>query len=320
MAPMALPKPTMLNSMVPCISKVNTSRKMSCSSRKNSVSVPALVAGTLFLILIPAFSSLQGARDDLVRELMQEHQWADAQVECTRALLLDPANPELRLNRALIQLQRSQHPAEALETLSALEQDKAVPASLRNRAALERGRQALLQNDPCEAIRHFRFAFEHADSYECFLQAGCFLGMTFNAHHELLADFPDLKVPLLTARELWTPELRRECTITPIMNTSPGILSIPGSMVVAFYRFAVSPALGARCSLQPSCSEYFRQASAKHGLLGIPIQADRFIREPSVVSAAEKPVLVDGKTRIADPLSDHDFWLEPKQRKQQIPR
>ena len=247
----------------------------------------------------------------LVAQLMHEKQWADAWVECNRALLLNPDQPDLLLNKALIQLHRPDGMESALQILNTLQNDETLPQPLRNKAALQLGQQALLRNDPREAVNHFRFAFEHADSHQTFLQAGCFLGMTFNRHHELLRENPDLQAPLLTARELWTPALRQACTIQPETANTPGLLSIPGRMVVAFYRFAVSPALGARCSLEPSCSEYFRQASAKHGLLGIPIQADRFMREPSVVSAAEKPVLINGKIRFADPLSDHDFWIDP---------
>ena len=55
------------------------------------------------------------------------------------------------------------------------------------------------------------------------------------------------------------------------------------------------------------------QASRAHGVLGVPIMADRFIREPSVVSAREKPVAMpDGRIRYADPLSDHDDWMKRK--------
>ena len=53
------------------------------------------------------------------------------------------------------------------------------------------------------------------------------------------------------------------------------------------------------------------QASRAHGLLGVPIMADRFVREPSVVAAAEKPVTMpDGRIRYADPVADHDFWMK----------
>ena len=86
----------------------------------------------------------------------------------------------------------------------------------------------------------------------------------------------------------------------------------PARAFIAFYRTQISPAIGSRCSLEPSCSEYFLQASKKHGLLGIPLIGDRFIREPNVTQAAEvlfeRP---DGSIRIADPVVNHDYWFTP---------
>jgi len=80
--------------------------------------------------------------------------------------------------------------------------------------------------------------------------------------------------------------------------------------IVRMYRRWVGPAIGARCSLTPSCSEYFLQAGRRHGWLAFPMMADRLVREPSVVAAAE--VRIAG--RIADPLEDHDGWMVPRRR------
>ena len=91
-----------------------------------------------------------------------------------------------------------------------------------------------------------------------------------------------------------------------------GTVALPARTFITFYRTQVSPAIGARCSLEPSCSEYFVQAVRKHSLLGFPIIADRFFREPSVLAARAKPVVMpDGHIRYADPVSDHDFWMHP---------
>ena len=90
-------------------------------------------------------------------------------------------------------------------------------------------------------------------------------------------------------------------------------VAFPSQMFIGFYRSQISPAIGARCDLEPSCSEYFVQAVRRHGALGVPIIADRFFREPSVFAAAEKPVVMpDGRIRYADPLCDHDFWFEKR--------
>lgn len=79
--------------------------------------------------------------------------------------------------------------------------------------------------------------------------------------------------------------------------------------IVRSYRRWISVAIGSRCSLTPSCSEYFRQAARRHGWLAFPMIADRFVREPSVVAASN----VRAGTPIPDPLEDHDAWL-PRRR------
>lgn len=79
--------------------------------------------------------------------------------------------------------------------------------------------------------------------------------------------------------------------------------------VVGFYRVFVGPAIGDRCVLEPSCSRYFLEASRKHGVVGVPMTADRFVREP-VVSGSDRQVCKpDGSWRHPDPVSDHDFWF-----------
>ncbi len=76
--------------------------------------------------------------------------------------------------------------------------------------------------------------------------------------------------------------------------------------LVGFYRAVVASAIGNRCVLEPSCSRYSLQAARERGWLGLPMTADRLIREPSVVEAAEKPVTDSrGFIRYADPVSDH---------------
>ena len=80
--------------------------------------------------------------------------------------------------------------------------------------------------------------------------------------------------------------------------------------VVGFYRFAIGPAIGSRCALEPSCSRFFSISCRKHGWIGVPMTADRFVREP-VVSAPDRPWVVDanGNWRHPDPVDDHDWWF-----------
>jgi len=82
--------------------------------------------------------------------------------------------------------------------------------------------------------------------------------------------------------------------------------ALPVRAMVAFYRSTVAPALGSRCVLHPSCSAYSLQAAKERGWLGIPMTADRLIREPTVVNTKAHPVgRRDGRTYYADPISDH---------------
>lgn len=80
--------------------------------------------------------------------------------------------------------------------------------------------------------------------------------------------------------------------------------------VVSFYRTFVGPAIGARCVLEPSCSRYFLEASRKHGILGLPMLADRLVREPDA-SAPDRPwaQTPSGQWRHPDPVADHDWWF-----------
>ena len=81
--------------------------------------------------------------------------------------------------------------------------------------------------------------------------------------------------------------------------------ALPVKALVGFYRFAVAPALGSRCSLHPSCSAYSLQAARERGWLGLPMTADRLIREPDVVGARQAPFRKNGRTLYPDPVSAH---------------
>ena len=55
------------------------------------------------------------------------------------------------------------------------------------------------------------------------------------------------------------------------------------------------------------------QALRVHGIVGVGAMGDRFIREPSVVSAREKPIIIHGQGLYADPLSDHNGWMKGRE-------
>lgn len=258
-----------------------------------------------------AWTAVASAADPLAlaRQLMEQQSWGDARKESLRVLAETPQAPEARLIVSLSNLNLSNRVDESQANLNSIMLDTNAPMTIRTQAAYVLGQQCWKAGSKHAAANCFRFAFENAQSHAMFLQAGCSLGMLLNTDLSLLSTFPEVEMPLLASRDLWTDQLRND-VVPPRPPRSGGLLSLPGQAVVDFYRFFVSPALGQRCSMLPSCSEYFRLASLKHGILGIPIQADRFIREPSVVTAGENTVIVDNHVRYADPLEDHDFWME----------
>lgn len=76
--------------------------------------------------------------------------------------------------------------------------------------------------------------------------------------------------------------------------------------LVAFYRSVISPAIGSRCVLEPSCSRYSLEAAKKNGWLGLPMTGDRLVREPVVVQEAAQPVTdKNDRIRYADPVDAH---------------
>jgi putative component of membrane protein insertase Oxa1/YidC/SpoIIIJ protein YidD len=87
------------------------------------------------------------------------------------------------------------------------------------------------------------------------------------------------------------------------------IAAAVGHAVLDLYRSQIRPAIGQRCSLQPSCSEYARQALSRHGVVGVALIGDRAIREPDVVAAQADPVVINGRRFYRDPLDAHDGWL-----------
>lgn len=95
-----------------------------------------------------------------------------------------------------------------------------------------------------------------------------------------------------------------------LVETSAPQAPLPIRLFIALYRTQISPALATRCPLTPSCSEFFLQASARHGWLGPALGADRFFRESSFIGDMSRLVETpEGELRYADPVEDHDFWL-----------
>ena len=215
-----------------------------------------------------------GRRARLVAELLAESAGAEARAEAARL--------------------RAELPAEADAALA-----PSAPA-----LALERG-----------SFEGFSEAFRTARDPRVFRVAGCALSRAFAADPALAAAHEDLAERVALCEGSWSEADRADAARLARADAAPaprgGIGGWLARRVVGFYRAFVGPAIGARCALEPSCSRYFLLAARKHGLLGVPMTADRFVREP-VVSAPDRPWVrnADGAWRHPDPVEDHDWWFD----------
>ena len=270
--------------------------------------IPGLVPGIFFFAW--TLNAAAGTPLELAAELFGEGNWLAARTESLRvqAETSRPENDRARLLAEVSSLLLGTGRPEAKAALAALWQEKAADPETRCMAAYEFGRAEWADRGQEAALAGLKFAYLHTRDTPLFWRAGCSLYQFLDANNSLRQRELETWHSLQVCRETWPAEVWDECR--PAMSAGPSLASLPARWIVKFYRAEIGPAIGSRCDLQPSCSQYFLEASRAHGLLGIPIMADRFVREPSVVAAKEKPVtLPDGRIRYADPVSDHDAWM-----------
>lgn len=241
----------------------------------------------------------------LASDLFAEGDWQACRVECMRLVTAFPACWDAHLMQAIAE----QHTGlDRRDALLALADNPAVPASCALRARYEWARVMWRAGEWQEAFAGFRLVFNQTASENLMIRSGCSLGILLRRYPALARYYPELLPQVRTLRRFYTAAILDECELREL-TPSLARTGLPGQWLVKFYRRQIRPAVGERCALSPSCSEYARQAFQKHGILGLAMMADRFFREPGVVAAAEKPVDVNGKRYYADPLSDHDEWL-----------
>ncbi len=269
--------------------------------------IPGLWLGILFFFA-PA-SRL--AATPLVRELIDERQWPAVLAESRRVLATDPADETGRLGAALASLfvaprgTDTQANRAALESLRQLADDARNP-DIRAMAAYELGVRAQLAGDWPQARHHLRLAFLARGPVELTLKSASRLEKC--RRHVPVID-ATLAQQVRTCATQGGRAIRRACTDEDrARRPHPPLAAMPSRAIVTFYRAAVAPAIGSRCSLSPGCSAYFLEASRKHGLLAFPMIADRLVREPSVVIEARHPIHDGQKFRYADPVEAHDYW------------
>ena len=295
--------------------------------RTGSRRIPGLAPGILFFavfaFLSGAFAAAAGSPTALAEALVEEEDWAAARIEARRAEAASNADAADAARARLIQgiaALRAGDVTGAENLLPPLWQLEDAPADLETSclAAYEWGRSLWARRQFAPAAEALAYAFRHTRDPELFWLAGCSLHFLLDEAADVAATIPGRAGQVEFAAPAWPDRVWRRCNPRTsgmreaARNGVPALFSLPGRAIVRFYRAQVSPAIGSRCSLTPSCSEYFLQASRKHGLLGVPLIGDRFIREPDVVNAHEPLVeQPDGAMRIADPVEAHDFWMEP---------
>ncbi|HMP76667.1 MAG TPA: membrane protein insertion efficiency factor YidD [Kiritimatiellia bacterium] len=242
----------------------------------------------------------------LALELAEEGDWTGARREALRVLAEQPEDDAALLLAADCALQLDPRAESARRVVEHLSMQSSNDA-LRARAAYRAGRAHWAAGDRRAAWTAYARAFQQAEDRALFLRSGCAMFLLRREDESLGAEDPALLQQLASCRNLWNFELRDEVRVRP-----PGAKTIsanPATWVVGFYRTQVRPAIGHRCSLKPSCSEYFLQASRAHGVLGVPLLGDRLVREPDVVKYAEDPVESGGRTYHRDPLENHTYWM-----------
>ncbi len=265
-------------------------------------SIPARCAGMLFffaLVCLPASADIR-----LALELVEQGDLLAARREATRAVQMNPGDDRALLLAAEIAL--SMRPDdEAARRVAVHLSENVGDTGVRARAAYLAGRSAWTIGDRGQAWRYFSAAFRSAEDRDLFLRSGCALFLLRREDARLGEKDVALLQQLASCRNLWTFELRDE--VRPATKATPR--GGPATWMVGFYRAQIGPAIGHRCVLDPSCSEYFLQASRAHGWVGMPMIGDRLVREPGVVQAAEEPVERNGMIRFRDPVENHTFWF-----------
>jgi len=79
-----------------------------------------------------------------------------------------------------------------------------------------------------------------------------------------------------------------------------------------FYQDYISPVIGDRCVMEPSCSQYAIDAIRKHGcVIGSVMTSDRLIHEANEMDEAPVIETPEGQ-RYYDPVEANDFWWDKK--------
>ncbi|MDD5520209.1 MAG: membrane protein insertion efficiency factor YidD [Kiritimatiellae bacterium] len=272
--------------------------------------VSLAVSGTFLFLLILVFPlkcTGETCPESLAVDLFAEGNFGVCIQECSRLIAEDKGNETVLLLQAVAKMRSGKDNKVELKNIT--ESPHYSPATA-NMARYELARAHWKSGNIRNALEQFKKLFESSDQGPLFLRAGCSINLLIKQYPELAEHVCDIKNQLDTCSSLWSGKIIDECRISPA-GKKESIAGTPVQWMISFYRSQISPALGRRCSLQPSCSEYGMQSLKKHGLLGLAMIGDRTVREPDVVANKPSPVRIGNRWCYKDTVEEHDWWMTP---------
>lgn len=281
---------------------------ISSSNLDNGKRVLLVKSRTLFffwILSISCFSKAENTNTELAVDLYAEANFVACRRECARILIGNPANLSASLLKAVSEKAMG---IDTRKLLTNIADSPVASNEISNMARYELARSLWEYGETIEAIQQFKKVFISAGKGALFIRSGCSMSLLVSESPGLARQIEDIANQVETSSSLWTGQIIDECRISH-SRPEDSITGKPVQWIIAFYRSQISPAIGSRCSLTPSCSAYGLQALKKHGLLGIAMIGDRAIREPDVVAEKPSPVRIDRRWYYSDPLECHDWWM-----------
>jgi putative component of membrane protein insertase Oxa1/YidC/SpoIIIJ protein YidD len=245
-----------------------------------------------------------------LKQLAQENDWQSCYVEATRASIADPKDIEIQYYKAISEIKICRNKKAALNNLYTIYTSTNRPTSdkIRILSAYEYGREKWKTEKPEEAFNALTFTFYNTSNPELFILSGFSLFQFAQDYPKYKKEHPSLYMQINSSRDLWNAKYLNRTKIDS--HRKDGLITKAGKGFISFYRTQIGPAIGERCVLQPSCSEYFKRNINKHGIVAVPMQADRFCREPDESHKSDNIVIINDKIKHTDPITNHDFWFE----------
>lgn len=268
---------------------------------------PGIIAGAFLLFIYPILLIAEEPTLQLAQELFEEQNWTACRTECSRVLSTHPENSTAAMLKTMAELKCG---IDSIERLISIADDSNTAPDIASKASYEAGVVFIQKHKYDQALIYLKKAFLSSKQKTYFLRSGCLLAGISRTHPEFFKTETALKSQLSTCSKLWTPEIRKECDEI-LRTTKTNTKGAVGRSIVWLYQTQISSAIGQRCSLYPSCSEYARLAFQQYGFLtGIAMYGDRAVREPDAVADYIEPRMINGVCKARDLIEDHDFWFK----------